>query len=938
MMSIISASVYWKLAWRHLKLQKRQTLLTIVGSCIGAALIMATVIFFQSFEHSGDNWLKKHYGPIEWELQPTNAPFFQKDEQTEQIEAWIEQAELVSLPVITIETRAEKVDGQLQVVSMGSRFLAVGFDQERISMFDPGNSTYPLEFASDELIASSAFAAQLGLRVGDVVRMLGETEEEYYFKVKKILPEAGIIGYRGHQKAEGTMIITMEAARQLTNLPKDAFTSYLSRRTDGIGEKPSYFPIPNPPVQVIQQKLKDAQLVDEMKLRFGLTFLICSITAVIAGAILMLQVLLMLADSRKRLFAVLRAIGYQRGQIQRIFLIEAAFIQGASLLVGLAVGIPIGYGTIALFQGLNGDLMQAYGGKVIPITPHVSLSGVVIAGVIVFGLFSVTAILASMKLRKMQIVPALNDARAAGITRPTPLKIAFGIITDLACVAIVILHVLMLINGYHMLHKTAGFINISGFVLVLSWLLTSVSALYLMTRMLPFIQRILRFPLKRLGIEETAQILAFRYPARYTRRSFFTMLIFSCCFMLVVIVTQLAVHIQSTSKQTQYEILGYTGYIAYKNDSAKQHITKLLQEKKELAQWSNGLPFLEPYMVKAMSEDWVLGNNQFNIITPNHAFLEGSDIKLLNRSDIFASDEEAWEAVMTSPQYILLDQRYRFRPEEWSEKYGVAGNFTRAIGTGDKLTIQILPHSKTPISKENESALPVVATIEVTVAGFVENNAGIAFYNGIWVNEAVYQQLKQYGYRWETEPDQGYFFVQYPSTELGALRELEQKFSLMGITTFNAPAIEEGGSQLSLVQMLWIFIGFMIMTMCIGLAGLSIVQLRAVQERSKVMAMLRCIGFQTKTIKQMILLEGTMIGWTGVLNGLIFGTSGGYMIYILLELEKRPTDPFVAYHFSWEIIVPVTFMLLLLTWVLNVYPTKRLLRLSPGEAVRLSEE
>ncbi|MFF2480016.1 ABC transporter permease [Paenibacillus sp. NPDC058071] len=940
MRSLLSAKVYWNLAWRHLKSQKRQTFLTIAGSCIGAALIMASVIFFQSFDASGEKWLKQHYGPIEWELLPQEGPYFEPGEENRQIEALLQQAGVRILPVISLESRAEKVDGALNTVSAGARFLVMGLDEQQTASFDPENPAWPFSLAPDELVASKAVASQLMLNEGDVVMLPSASGSKHYFTVKKILPEEGMIGYRGYMKTEGTMIVTMDTARLLSGLSEGTYTSYLSRREHVmISTAPTPFPIPDPLVRIVDQKRQDADLVNQMKLRFGLTFVFCSVTAVIAGAILMLQVLLMLADSRKKMLAVLRAIGYQRTHIQRIFLIEALLIQGVSLLVGLAIGIPIGYGTIGLFQAMNGSMMQAYSGKVITITPYVSASGIALAGAIVFGLFMITAVLASIKLRKMRIVPSLREHSAAD-SAISASKIRFaGALLMIVCIAVVLLHIGLLVNSYASFQPTSGTTSQGGSgLLFVSWLLASVCSLYIVTRLLPVIQRMIRPLLHRIGVDEVAQLLAFRYPARHTRRSFFTMIIFSCCFMLLVIVLQLASHIQATMKQTSYEILGYPGYIAYENDTAKQRITKLLHADKGLAALVDESAALEPYMIKASSEGWTLDSEQFNMIPTNSAFLRGSDIALEGRASQFATDQEAWQAVLQSPQYIMLDHKYSYAPELWPKIYGVDSMLARAVQPGDKLTLQFYEKAAGLYVPGSEVEPKMAARVEVTVAGFVESNAGIAFYNGIWVNEQLHQHLAPNGYRWETASEKGYLFVSYPEKGLGALRELEQRLALAGISTFYAPAIAEGGSQLGFVQMFWVFNGFMVITMCIGLTGLAIVQLRAVQERSKVMAMLRCIGLGRNMIRQMVLLEGTMIGWTGIVNGLVFGTSGSYLIYTLMEADKKPTDLTVPYHFSWEILLPITILLLLVTWSLNVLPARRIMRLSPGEASRLSEE
>jgi ABC-type lipoprotein release transport system permease subunit len=55
---------------------------------------------------------------------------------------------------------------------------------------------------------------------------------------------------------------------------------------------------------------------------------------------------------------------------------------------------------------------------------------------------------------------------------------------------------------------------------------------------------------------------------------------------------------------------------------------------------------------------------------------------------------------------------------------------------------------------------------------------------------------------------------------------------------------------------------------------------------------MRCIGISARHIQQFYLIEGTVIGWMGLVAGVLFGASGGYIIIQtyeqLAEVGEKP--------------------------------------------------
>ncbi|RXZ80732.1 ABC transporter permease [Paenibacillaceae bacterium] len=943
MKNTLSSWMYWKLAWRNLRLQPKQTLLTIAGGCIGAALIMASIIFFQSFDKSGSRWLQQHYGPIDWELKPTdNHPYFTADD-VQKIEQHLQLLQLHSVAAVKFETSVSKVDGNLGVIHTGVRHLAIGLASfAQTAAFEPTNPLWNLPpLAADQVILSEAAALPIGVSAGDTVMLMDSERGKHYFHVKKIVKEEGITGYRGDAAAAGTFLLDISAARKLAGLQEGTFTSLFTRdQAASVHSEPTYFPIPSPLFQALEQKQSDFNQVQKMKQKHGATFVLCSITAVIAGTVLMLQVLFMLTDSRMKTTALLRAIGFQRRQTQRIFFIEAFMLQCFSMICGLTAGIPVGYFVITLFQWMNRDLLFAYSAQTIPISPYVSLSGILLAAGIVLGLFAAASVLASRKLRALNIVAGLRGEQQHLNAAHSTAHRLLRIVTTVAAAAIVLVYSFLLITGTGTALITSQQPSASGqaFFVFAAWLLASISSLFLLVHLLPFVQRGIKPLLRRISVQEAAQLLAFRYPAASSRRTFNVMLLFSICFTLLILVIIITQHNYRNIQQKPYTALGYPAYIAYTTTDDKERTITLLNQDADISEIAKHVVVLEPLMLQVAAKGLFASTSQLNLIGPDPQFVTNNRLPLTERAPEFASDHDAWQAVLQNPDYVIVDHKYSYAPEEWSSVFGMNSEIIRKMTVGESFTLDIYEKPPAPGSPGFGKTPEVKGVAKLKIAGFAESSSRLEFYNAVFVHPQMYDKFKVQGYRWESTPEKGYILLPLPSNDSAYLRQMEQRISRLGITGFYAPGISEAGEDIGIIQMLWIFNGFMILTMGIGLAGLAIVQLRAVQERSKIMAMLRCIGFSTRMVRQMLLLEGTLIGWIGLMNGLVFGSVGGHMIISLFESTKRPTDPALPFYYPWEFIVPVTGFLMLLTLWLNWAPSKRLSLISPGEAIRAADE
>lgn len=934
-MRSIFTSLVWRMAWRNLRSQPRQTWLTIMGGGIGAALITTAIIFFQSFDESGTKWMKKHYGPIDWELRPSQGkPYFSQDNE-EAIRSGLSHYDLKLLPAVIFETDLTKVDSALEPVRTGLRYLAMGLDFSQASSFDSTNALWDIEMSKDQIIVSEAIATPLGLAVGDTVVIDDVRGEPQLFQVFKVVREDGLTGYRGLFAAEGTLLMRMDRAREMRGLLDDAATSILTGTGQVDETLAVHIPLSLPIYEVQEQKLTYQNQVQKMKLRHGLMFLICSVSAVIAGALLMIQILSMLAHSRRESLALLRALGFQIRQIRMIFLTETMLINLLSTGVGLALGLLLGYGVVSLYGWLNSDLAFAYSASTIPILPHITLGGMLLSGLLVLGLLTMVALLASYQLGRLQIVPALRgDNESAPSARLRRFQAGVRVVFLMIAIVVLGVHLIQFLSGQsvNMILGDTGRIPLQSLGVFALWFGASIAAMYLLVMGLPFMYRVIRPILLRLGIEEAAQMIAFRYPAGNYRRTFIVTLLFSSCFMILVFILIFTHHNVRLLAQKSYTILDYPAFVTYQDDKEKDKVLSLLEEDAFLAEKVLHAAVMEPYMISFASNEVFLedGFNQMNLTVPSEAFQAGGAPKLSQRAPRFATDEEAWQAVLDNPNYVIMDHKYSYHPKDWPDNSGMHRELSRQVNIGDRLTLNVYEKPPKPNTPRFGQPAEVVDSVEIEVIGFAETKTGMEFYNVLFVHPEPYVQLKEHGYRWEYLLDKGYILLSLASADISELRKVEEAMSVKGIKGFSSPGISEASEDLNLVQMMWIFIGFMALSMNIGLAGLAILQYRAIQERARTLAMIRCIGLSNKIVRQMLLLEGTLIGWLGLLNGCLFGSIGGSMIVEMFVTTSNPTEITVFSKYPWEYVLPIIGAMLLIALLLNIAPSRTVLRLSPG--------
>ncbi|RXJ02362.1 hypothetical protein DS745_06565 [Anaerobacillus alkaliphilus] len=344
--TIVTAKKYphlRKMAMRNLVIHKQTTLLTVVGAMVGTALITTSLLIDHSISRSVERVYEEQLGDIVGDVPAIgqtmlSKPYFQAEDLQQlkldnQRQDW-PVADL--LPIVSEEMLLMKVDQNNNPVILSPKTYVVGVgshSDERINFSVKNN----------QIILSERTAAILEVIEGDQVIVVDKQKQWHTFTVNQVVPEQGITGYRGTNRATSTAIVSLETARSLVGMEEAGYTNVLTTKFPTRG-KVEYYHSYSPggnwdtvPVAIYtsNELEKSSKLLP--------IFTISSITAIIIGMALITNVFKMVAEERRKEFGILRAIGLSEQDLSRLLKIEGSIYAILSGCIGMAFGIGLAY-------------------------------------------------------------------------------------------------------------------------------------------------------------------------------------------------------------------------------------------------------------------------------------------------------------------------------------------------------------------------------------------------------------------------------------------------------------------------------------------------------------------------------------------------------------------------------------------------------------------
>ncbi len=978
---MLRSRLVWRLARMQLGRQKGQTLLAVLGGSVGAILVIASVVFFQSFDYSGRRWVQAHIGPVDWELRPSSGELSFAPERIGEITGHhaFASRQLVALPAVVQAVTAYRLSEREEPLAAEGNLLALGL----ASSFSQGSDADALETSGgrpasdpfrdwraalpdDMAIVSKSAARRLGLRPGDVLALEDPRGQRHRFKVLNVIEEKGIAGYRGRQGATGTLLVSEAAARRLAGLPDGHFNVIFV--ADGrTYANDLHFPLALPDVMVDEIKREALETVRAWKWRYGFTFFLASAIAAATGLLLMRHLLTMLANLRRESFAVLRALGLGSRQVGLLFFAEATLLNAACTVSGVLAGSALGYGIVHVFRKPFAETVQLFAGKQIPIVPHLSVRGVLIAAAALFVLSTVVAAFAARAAARLPIVQTLRGAADLPDLAASRRRRAGAVVSVGVSALVLGSYVYMLISGAgaDLLGTVSQTVTPQSAAVALLWIAAAPAALHLIFTFAPVAEKNVGAVARVFGIGPLPRRLAFRYPSLHKRRTLTVAVLFSLVFALLTATLTVGSTLlrHSANQARDQTAIGYAAFVPYANAREKAHIEQVLERDRTLREHVVYATAVEPYRLQLEAPGQIGGTGAaFSIVVPGEAYLKGARVPLAARLPGLASDDEAWRMVLESDDAIILEEKFMYAASEWPDSYSPSGRPLQPLRPGDTLTVRVYAKRSPEISApeltdiraegleeaaerlrllERErirAAEPqVVATRTLRIVGFARTDPGIEFYNLMYAPPSFAEAFRHEGFQWPNTPAMGYVLLDLDVTDPVRVQDVRERFLLAGLAAPTVPAVAKMAEHAMNRHLFVVYVAFMASSALIGLAGLAIVQYRAVRERARQMAMLRCIGIGRRQIAHMYVLEGAWIGWTGLVVGALTGVSGGYLLLSAVRALQSPLEPDLAIRYPFGAIALWLVVAMAAALLLNLAPAYLSTRQVPGEAIRAAE-
>lgn len=716
-------------------------------------------------------------------------------------------------------------------------------------------------------------------------------------------------------------------------------------------------------------------------------FTVLSGFGIIAGGLLIVNIFTMIADERKSELGIMRAIGIQRTDLVRAFVYEGSVYALFSSALGVALGCGVGYLLIRYISKLLSAFLSGFGVDArvfFAAKPETLLLSFSLGFLITFVVVTISSIYISRinivsairqiipepatKSRRKKILSAmfdvfliisgilvltLSDSQPSNLTespQTNGFMLYIGPLIALWGVSRIVYKLSERFLKPHLIPRLKRVLNTTSSVLVISY---SVYALYvkqfretlndnpsfflivglcliistsiLLTFNLDLIVSVVKLLLGRIKKLVAVVQVSIKYAADKPGRTTITVLTYA---VILFIITLVGIYRYSFSllieDGTQNFIDGFDGVILVSDrNKVEQTIEKLFQSS-EISVVSQG----ELFTVSLPDFD-----NNSGIIPEN----PGVRVTLqdIEKSEVYTDSASFIDEKFGDGVNIQFDSIKEGLSEErlWEELYNnpdtlfVSGKFTGKakfdpypnIKVGDRIKVRY-PDEKTEVIKE-----------VIAVGEFDPQRQGEQATANILISEKAAQAdgiVRNNDYI-----PRVFFGLEEGVDASEASNRIKENLATIGEFQVLIAAAELAVVQAFINQFLYLVQGFLALGLVVGLAGISIILIRSVNERRQQIGMLRSLGFNRGMIIAGFLIESTIVGTLGIVVGIATGSISGIL---LLKAALTDLEGFkIAYPYAQVALMALT--IYAATLIFALYPSYKASRLEPVEATNYPE-
>jgi putative ABC transport system permease protein len=393
---------------------------------------------------------------------------------------------------------------------------------------------------------------------------------------------------------------------------------------------------------------------------------------------------------------------------------------------------------------------------------------------------------------------------------------------------------------------------------------------------------------------------AISYPMNKKFRTGLILFIFALIMFTVIVIAMIAsfqresVDVLSEKYSGGFEIVGYS-----LREIPGDNLTAAMDSVNESFD-TDVVQMVETASI-AMTTMSVQGTNNsasIALIGFSDRMLSDGRFSLAQRADEYASDEEAWNAVLEDPNLTIMDgsvvtSMYAMTTSGWYTAVGDVVTVTSGDGSSVNVTVIGIMDQ-------------ILVSGAFTTKAFVEEHAVGATENLFYIDTVAGTDI----------------------TDDEVMTQLEKSLAEFGLSGIVVKDVVEEFMAMasSMMQLMEMFLG---VGLIVGISGLGIITIRNIAERRQEIGVMRAIGFQRSMILNTFLLETSFVALLGIFMGIVLGLLLSYRLF-----DWGGFSDISEFVVPWGEVLLVLAIAFTVTILSTLPPSRRAARLAPAEALR----
>lgn len=954
---LLTRPVLRRLAMRQVVRRPTETVLVALGSVLGTALIVASLVVGDSLDRSVRQVAYDVLGPVDESVRSLSLD--QGADVASRLAPLADDPRVDGVLTVHGDQAPAVVDTAGRVVAEPRTLVwELDFDEAAefgaphpsgLDVSDPGPGG---------VVINENLGERLGIGPGDRV-MFYLYEQPVEAVVSDVVPAEGLAGMGFGASVNSNAFFSLgtltESAAAAGREP--ATTTFVSNLggvedsaplTDEVraAMEEALGPLVAEGAAVATPKQDVLDEAEETGAVLGSVFLFIGSFCIIAGVLLLVNVFVMLAGERRGQLGIMRAIGLRRRYVTGEFAIEGAVYAAVAAVIGALVGVGIGRVVVTLaMRILNsyeaGENQLAI---VFNVSPTSLVNGVAAGFVIAF----VTVVITSVRIARTNIIAAIRDLEPPVRHRTrTRLTVISAIATTLFAAASIpaiansagaatyLFPSLAAVSAVPLLARlmplrtalTVAALAVLGWGLLANtvrpdiyddastatYVVLGCALAFAAVTLVSLHQDLLLRPLRRV-VERPTQTglagrLAIAYPTAKGFRTGSTLAMYSVVFLVIVLMTQMmAIMNSGVDNAVDSATAGWSVRVDYSASSPIDDPETTLATGEFAGQVSDVAPLV---VGEAVGDDPRLETDvQLPVVAvgiPEQ--LVASPIELDSYLPSVADAQAAWDLVHANSAYVFIDTFYG----------STGGPPGEPVTPGSVIT---LTDPRTGMESQR------------VVAGVVSD--GTAFYDitGTGFRYPVLMSDSAVAALGVGAAQSSALLRAAPGEDISQLTtSLQGHYLTNGLVATDLRAsVEE--SYAATNQFFRLMQGYLALGLLVGITSLGVIMVRAVRERRRAIGVLRALGFQARTIRRAFLAESTFVAVEGVLIGTVLGVATTWLLYRNSAAFATFDAP---YPIAWTQIAVLIGVTLLASLLATIGPARRAAAIRPAIAVRVAD-